>query len=243
MDTDNFTAPVLRPCKKCGASDRNTSGNCKPCAKTTSLAWKHKNPEKIKESLIKYVLENSGKVKAQQARWYERNKDRASASNKRWRNANSKARTKYVAAWREANQDRYQASAAAYLVANRQHINFRSAAYRRLNKRKIRARTVIWSKANPERIRAYNHNRRARVANAIGTLSFDLSEKLFALQKGMCPCCRMPLGNDFHMDHIEPLALGGSNTDDNIQLLRKSCNHQKSALDPIDFMQRRGFLL
>lgn len=35
----------------------------------------------------------------------------------------------------------------------------------------------------------------------------------------------------------------GTNTDDNIQLLRKLCNLQKSAKHPVDFMQQRGFLL
>jgi len=36
---------------------------------------------------------------------------------------------------------------------------------------------------------------------------------------------------------------GGSNTDDNMQLLRKLCNLQKHAKHPVDFMQERGFLL
>jgi 5-methylcytosine-specific restriction endonuclease McrA len=51
------------------------------------------------------------------------------------------------------------------------------------------------------------------------------------------------LGDNYHLDHIVPLAIGGTNTDDNIQLLRQKCNQQKSAKHPIDFMQSRGFLL
>jgi 5-methylcytosine-specific restriction endonuclease McrA len=53
----------------------------------------------------------------------------------------------------------------------------------------------------------------------------------------------LPLGDNYHIDHIMPLALGGSNTDDNIQLLRQRCNNQKCAKHPVDFMQSRGFLL
>lgn len=34
-----------------------------------------------------------------------------------------------------------------------------------------------------------------------------------------------------------------TNTDDNIQLLRKLCNHKKGTKHPVDFMQERGFLL
>jgi 5-methylcytosine-specific restriction endonuclease McrA len=74
-------------------------------------------------------------------------------------------------------------------------------------------------------------------------LSKDISQKLFKIQNGLCACCRKPLGDNFHLDHIMPMALGGSNTDDNIQLLRSRCNQQKHAKHPVDFMQERGFLL
>jgi len=72
----------------------------------------------------------------------------------------------------------------------------------------------------------------------------NLSEKLFVLQKGICACgCQQPLGRDYHLDHRMPLALGGTNTDDNVQLLTKLCNLQKGKKHPIDFMQSRGFLI
>jgi 5-methylcytosine-specific restriction endonuclease McrA len=76
-----------------------------------------------------------------------------------------------------------------------------------------------------------------------GKLSSKLAARLFVLQKGKCACCLQPLGDDYHIDHIMPLALGGTNTDDNIQLLRAKCNLQKNAKHPVDFMQQRGFLL
>jgi len=51
------------------------------------------------------------------------------------------------------------------------------------------------------------------------------------------------LGNNFNLDHIIPLSLGGRNEDCNIQLLRASCNFRKGAKHPIVYMQERGFLL
>lgn len=74
-------------------------------------------------------------------------------------------------------------------------------------------------------------------------MSSGLAIRLYKLQRGKCACCGLPLGDDYHLDHIMPLALGGTNTDDNIQLLRAKCNMQKSAKHPVDFMQQRGFLL
>lgn len=100
-----------------------------------------------------------------------------------------------------------------------------------------------WAIEHPEQVRLREHTKRAKRANAFGKLTPGLSKKLFVLQKGKCPCCRLPLGDDYHLDHKMPIALGGPNTDDNMQLLRKSCNLKKSAKHPVDFMQSRGFLL
>ena len=46
-----------------------------------------------------------------------------------------------------------------------------------------------------------------------------------------------------HLDHKVPLAAGGANEFGNLQLLCPRCNLAKSARDPLDFMQSRGFLL
>lgn len=70
-----------------------------------------------------------------------------------------------------------------------------------------------------------------------------MAKKLYELQRGKCACCCKPLGNNYHLDHRVPLARGGRNEDCNMQLLRAKCNMQKSAKDPIEFMQERGFLL
>lgn len=100
-----------------------------------------------------------------------------------------------------------------------------------------------WVKNNPSKMRMYDQNRRARKVAGGGTISHDIVDKLMTLQQGKCPCCGKSLDAGFHVDHIMPLALGGSNTDDNIQLLTPACNREKNAKHPIDFMQSRGFLL
>lgn len=86
-------------------------------------------------------------------------------------------------------------------------------------------------------------NKRAKIRENGGRLSPGLAKTLFSLQKGKCACCGLPLGNDFHLDHIIPSALGGANEDWNIQLLRRKCNMSKGAKHPLVFMQGKGFLL
>lgn len=126
---------------------------------------------------------------------------------------------------------------------NPERVRATAAAYYLKNYEKERARRNAWKKLNKEKVRLYGQNREARRRVNNGSLSINLIEKLIHLQKGKCACCGKPLGDDFHMDHIFPIALGGLNVDGNIQLLRKKCNLQKSDKHPIEFMQSRGFLL
>lgn len=149
----------------------------------------------------------------------------------------------YKAAWYAANRDRLNAKTANWKLANPEKVKALKATYQAANPEKVNAQIKAWRKANPEAMRIICQNYRSRKRINGGILSKNLSEKLFKLQKGKCPCCNQPLGDNYHLDHIVPIALGGSNTDDNIQLLRGTCNHQKHAKHPIDFMQSKGFLL
>lgn len=149
-----------------------------------------------------------------------------------------------------ANRDLLKSAAASRLAANRDQINQREREryvkaehWREKNPEQNRKAVQKYISANREKRRIYEHNRRARKRQAGGEITPGLSERLFGMQKGMCPCCRLPLGADYHMDHIVPLALGGANDDSNFQLLRSTCNLTKNAKHPIDFMQSRGFLL
>lgn len=212
MTAQGILAPV-RPCIKCGATDRNKMGGCKVCARASSSAWYAANPDKQKARSAAWKAANADKVKANKAAWAEANPDKVKASDAAYRANNQKKVKESAAAWRAANPDMKKACEAA------------------------------WKAANPEIIKIHRQNRRARKKKADGKLSSNLAPKLFKLQKGKCPCCAQPLGEDFHLDHKMPLFLGGSNTDDNMQLLRKHCNLQKNSKHPVDFMRSRGFLL
>lgn len=175
-------------------------------------------------------------------------------------------KTKPLSAFSKSNRERdglqyhckecAKATNDAYLAANPEKRKAQTAAYRHANPDKCRASDSRWRAANPEKVqelkaswaaenkefyRLKSHERRARMAG--GKLSKGLSDRLFKLQHGKCACCGKPLGNDYHLDHIMPLALGGTNEDSNIQLLRAECNLRKQAKHPIDFMRSKGFLL
>lgn len=148
--------------------------------------------------------------------------------------------------WYATEKERKEArrrSLQKYAKANPEKVKAAQVAYKANHPEKRKATVLKWDKANPEAKRIHAHTRRARKSMSGGTLSKGLLAKLFALQKGKCACCKEPLGSDAQLDHIIPIAMGGSNCDENIQLLHGLCNRQKSAKHPVDFMQEMGFLL
>ena len=61
-------------------------------------------------------------------------------------------------------------------------------------------------------------------------------EKLHSIQSGKCYICRKPIDLQLHegsleLDHIEPLAVGGKDTDINLALTHSICNRNKGASD------------
>jgi len=219
----------MKFCKKCQAeTERKPSGDCKPCARAYSAAWRAANPDK---------------VKASNAAWAKANPEKAKAKNAAYRAANPEKAKANSAAWRAANPEKAKSYSAARYADNPEKVKSYSAAYRAANQGKVKANIAAWYAANPEARRIHNNNRRARERNAEGTHTASDIASLMALQKGKCACCRASIKDGYHVDHIMPLSLEGSNDRHNLQLLCPTCNLQKHASHPIDFMQSRGFLL
>lgn len=216
-------------CKKCNSdTERDAGGCCKPCVKARKAAYRIANREKLRIRNAAWVAGNPEKAKEYRARWLEKNPDKDRIRSAAYRAATPEKHRLAVATWRAENPDKAKAN---------------NAAWRAANPGMAKQATINWRKANPEAVRSACRNYRARKIDSGGVLSKELAAKLFGLQRGMCPCCRMPLGDDFHMDHIIPLALGGANTDENMQLLRSTCNLKKNKKHPVEYMQSKGFLL
>lgn len=243
----------IRPCVKCGATDRYKSGDCRPCNLERQSANYIANRESRLAAAAEYRKLNQQKIKESQKAYRDHNKSKLQKSNAEYRKKNKEKISAYLKNYNEVNKEALKVSREAYRSANpevaikyrennKKEIKERMKKWRSENAERIAKTNDAWAKANPNAKRIIEQNRRAK-AKSSGKLSKGLAEKLFKLQKGRCACCGLPLCDDYHLDHIMPLALGGSNTDENIQLLRKQCNNQKYAKHPVDFMQERGFLL
>lgn len=163
-------------------------------------------------------------------------------------NASNAKRRDAIAKWRVENKDhlqlyfkeRYlQLKAAGFFDS--EETKEKRRAYYAANKERLLAAGAARKKANPESARRHSHTRRARLLGG-GELSPGIVEKLMRLQRGKCANCHKKLTAP-QIDHVLPVSRGGSNTDDNVQLLCGFCNRRKHAKDPIAFAQEQGRLL
>ena len=79
--------------------------------------------------------------------------------------------------------------------------------------------------------------------NIDGSYPKEYPSILYSLQRGRCINCKKSLNDKYHIDHIQPVAKGGTNYHWNLQLLCPSCNCRKHAKDPIVWANENGRLL
>lgn len=98
---------------------------------------------------------------------------------------------------------------------------------------------------NKETYRAYGANRRSRIKSVGGSHNgYDIKE-ILNRQKYKCaePTCSVSISSGYHVDHIMPISLGGSNNPHNLQCLCQPCNTKKSAKHPIVWARENGRLI
>lgn len=172
--------------------------------------------------------------------WYSANKEKAVANMRAWQIANPEKFAASNKAWQAANVDRVKAY--SQTDASKAKAKVSNHAYYLDNTEQCRAQSRAWHEANPLEGRIHQQNSRAKGYGSEGKMTKGLVSRLLESQGGLCACCNEPLGGDFHTDHIVALSEGGSNFDENIQLLRAGCNISKGTKDFSEFMELRKSL-
>lgn len=92
----------------------------------------------------------------------------------------------------------------------------------------VRARTKVYRENNRDSIRAMKSadkaRRRIRISEAGGTFTRADVELQIRSQKGLCWHCGSPVGKNYHIDHLTPIARGGTNKPNNIVISCPRCN-------------------
>lgn len=154
--------------------------------------------------------------------------------------------------FREYNRRRYQEDPekGRDKVRRRRSANLEKAKERERagyirNKEARSIRRKAWRARNPEKVVAQNNRRRARIKSIGGSYTSNDVHEMLQRQKYKCAECKKTIRQhrQRHVDHIMPLALGGSNNPDNIQILCVTCNLKKGSAHPIEWARRLGRLV
>jgi len=139
--------------------------------------------------------------------------------------------------WRKNNPDKRRAIIRRYyekkLKADPEWGNKRAKMYRDRNPEKAREHLREYRRERPVWTRLQKYKRRVRCGDGQvdkGHLNKDFEKQVIDKLKKQdykCIYCKVDIKECFSIDHIVPLAKGGSNNIENIDLVCKSCNTRK----------------
>jgi 5-methylcytosine-specific restriction endonuclease McrA len=119
----------------------------------------------------------------------------------------------YMRQWRAENPERNRET-------DRRH--------RESNPEATAAKYARYAKNNPHKRRDIDARRRARIANAPRVEKID-REYIIARDNSTCHICGKRVTTQLELDHLVPLAKGGSHTADNLRVAHKWCNGSMGA--------------
>ncbi len=153
--------------------------------------------------------------------YYEAHREERLAFQCQWNKDHRAERAAYMRDWRKANPDYDR----RYHLAHREQKAESDRQWYAANRESKRAYTRQWFKDNSDKAREYVRRRRARKHSAtIGPVD---EGAVYGRDGYMCMYCgatRKPLT----LDHIIPLAGGGSHCEDNLVAACRECNSRKN---------------
>ncbi len=170
-------------------------------------------------------LRNRDVNRAYQKLWYDAHKDQVKAR---------------VRAWHWAHRDKSLRASQEYYRSHKDHLNALNRMYWLNHREQVRTMHQRYYRNNPHLFRLHRLKRRAREAQAEGFWTVADLEAILSRQQGLCAYCACKLQSDMHMDHIIPLARGGSNWPSNLTFSCPYCNRSKNAKTPEEFYAYRA---
>lgn len=149
------------------------------------------------------------------------------------RTANAARQRRYY----QQDPDKLRKRAQAFKTANPEKHLAWSLRWAARNPEKVREYKRKWDAANPEKKRDAVRARRARRQAAfVADVRFD---EILQRDLGLCGICGQQIADTaIELDHVIPLAAGGTHEPDNVQLAHPTCNRKKSA--KVDFLLRQA---
>lgn len=139
--------------------------------------------------------------------------------------------------YNEAHREERRLYARRYREANSAKVREDNRRYYADHVDELRQYALEWAKEHPEQRRLSKHRRRASEHGSSGTHTADDIRSQRKRQKGRCFWCHAKL-DAYHVDHVMPLVLRGSNGPENLVIACPACNMSKGAKHPMDFAGR-----
>jgi 5-methylcytosine-specific restriction endonuclease McrA len=164
-------------------------------------------------------------------RWREKNPDKVRAYAKRYEKDN-RERRRLAALAEPASKKRSRSRAYSKRYPNK--VRSAQRRWRLANKTRVKREYQDWVRRNPDKKRAYDAKRRAlklqTTQDSTGAIALRTAELC------LLPCAVCGAEDRIEIDHIIPLARGGTHTCDNLQPLCKTCNCSKGAKTMEEFL-------
>lgn len=198
---------------------------CLECADAVAAQRrsKHRNENRLRQR--EYFQRNREAVNLRQRLSYSRNPEKRREQSRSYRNANIEKYREYDRK-RSKTPERKKRAAETYQKFRRSE--------------KWTATRDRWRHENRAVLKSYIHARRAKMSGQRFTKS-DI-DGLLERQRGRCASCRISIKKRWTVDHVMPVALGGTNDVSNLQLLCRSCNSRKGKTHPDDWARKVGRL-
>jgi len=177
------------------------------------------------------------------SRQYRKHRTKRLAWCAEYRLSHAKQKRQTAKAYYAANCEQRKQETARWYYENRD----RALQQRKLYRRNTRAQKADYDKAyaaeNRDKIAVIKRRYRARSRNASGDHTIEQIRAMLTQQRYRCSGCGNSIRKGYHVDHVMPLVLGGSNDISNIQLLCGRCNCAKGGMHPLTWAKYIGRLL
>lgn len=149
--------------------------------------------------------------------------------------------------WREENKIRSRENGRLAYAKNVEKMRSRKRAQMQKTREnfpeKSKEANRRWYQSHKQEAAENSRNKKALKRKAEGKHFQRDIIKLLEAQKGKCINCLKSIIGKFHVDHIIPLAKGGSNWPSNLQLLCPKCNCSKKDTMPLEWAKKNGRLV
>lgn len=247
-----------KPCKHGHVANRTTTTRkCVECSRRAATEFHHKNRDVVLEKRRKrYADDPHAAQKARLA--YAANPEIAKRSERKRRNKYPEMFKQKAAEYYRSNSESIKAKVRDYnqkystTISERRRKSYAETPtnirVERSEKRRGRwdadpslkeqayAKAKSYREENVDLVRAHKSNRAAMLKAARGNISAVTVSRLREYQKDRCLYCDADCSTSFHVDHIIPLAKGGTNELTNLAIACPPCNLRKQARHPLVFL-------